>query len=336
MGKLDDYRNSNIPYVTLVKKCKEWGIEVRETEGQSFNVQIPSTEDLEKARLQKGVDCTRYTYTSITPLAVIEKFNTFVGLNEPVYDIDLSLGNGGVWNITVTKYYQKPILEGHSEPDEVDYGSDGEGNIDYDDWSTQKTAKVTAEKWYLAWEDVTDYPPFAQYGVQYISPSTLTAYVKLKQGFKPGDMISIPASAYPRPIKSYSQQQPIIPDHPIPDPGYNEVLQLLYQEKVLILVHTWSKQWVISKSHFKANKELEDMTEKEHEEYDKRGILVSTLCRPNEDGNRRENRDGTVTVESNSYTVTRTWTFKKEWKNVDKGELPIGLKLVEPPMDPNP
>lgn len=111
---------------------------------------------------------------------------------------------------------------------------------------------------------------------------------------------------------------------------------ILLKEKILILIHSWSKQWVISKGRFK--KQYEDMTAEEKEYYDKKDVLVSTQCRGNEDGELGNEVDerGERIRESETYTVTRTWTYATPWDESSKSSVPRGLKLKEPPKNPQP
>lgn len=58
-----------------------------------------------------------------------------------------------VFRITITD-------SGTSADESKDYGSDGYGNTDYDDWTMQRHARKKEKKYMLVYEDAKDWPPF--------------------------------------------------------------------------------------------------------------------------------------------------------------------------------
>ncbi len=341
----------NIPFVDVEKPIKAWGSagEMLATTGATVVTQVPSDEELKAAKLQRSGESTSYTFTTPNYNEVISSFNTYAEYGQPAYDITATEGNGGIWTVVVQKTTQVRIIEGREHEDDVDYGSDGEGNINYDDWTTKRKSKIVDERWFLEWDDVKNWPPFAKYGKQWIDPWTLKAYKLLVDGghFE-GDLVTMAIKGvdYTMPINMFEQET--IPDGMSDDeaavflqqlnpPGTaKEAYYTLLKGQLLILVHTWSKQWVISKYRFKT--EYDDMTEEEKEEYDNKGILITTQVRGNEDGKETKEMDehGVPITESNTYTVTRTWTDRKIWDKSMVNKLPIGMKLKEPAKNPEP
>lgn len=168
-----------------------------------------------------------------------------------------------MWSASVIKTTLRVKIESHESEDDVDYGTDGQGNIDYDDWSTQRKAKITTDKWYLEWDDVKNWPPFAQYGVQWIDPWTLAAYREMCNGGKLlGALVTITAfdgTPQTHPLRDFVHTTDLeakgILDHDdyinfLIDVNGNGDLgltrhtrayQRLWEETALVLVHTWSK-----------------------------------------------------------------------------------------------
>lgn len=348
-------KNENVPFVSSEKIIKSWNVGNRESTGGSISIQRPTDEELDRAKLQLGSEPTNYTFTTRDISIISTQFNAYPDNGEPAYVINATEGEGGVYTVNVTTYTLVPVIEGSEHEDDVDYGTDGggggggEGDIDYSDWTTVKNAKVTDERWFLEWDDVKNWPPFSKYGIQWIDPWTLKAYKLLVDSSRhEGDLVTMAIKGvdYTMPINMFEQET--IPEGMTDDeaavfmqqlnpPGTaKEAYSILRKEKVLTLVHTWSKQWVISKTRFKH--QFDDMTEKEKEEYDNKGILVSTQVRGNEDGKVTKEMDeqGNPIIESKTYTVTRTWTDRKIWDKSMVNKLPIGMKLKEPEKNPKP
>lgn len=229
--------------------------------------------------------------------------------------------------------------------EEADFGSDGEGNIDYDDWTMKRDKQLNNDEWKLEWEDVRNFLPFANYGTQLIDPWTLAAYKLLVDGdhFE-GDIVTINVQGTDKTdkISSFSQ----ITDHSSID-GWNigdinpvsrssTAYAKLMKGKVLVLTHSWSEQWVVSAKKFeKMQDEMDELTGTQKLKYQEMlsegKIMVSTTGRGNADG---PVKDGEKT--SKTYTITRTFTHKEEFTASSKSKIPHGLKLKVPEKEPNP
>lgn len=358
----DDIKNENIPFVDVEKPIKSWGTagNILETTGSTLFVQSPTDEELKAAKLEKGSDSTTYTFTTDNTNEVIAAFTSYAEKDQPCYEITGTEQQGGIWNVQIIKTILKNVIEGQESEDDVDYGTDGEGNIDYDDWSTQRKAKITNDKWYLEWDDVKNWPPFSQYGVQWIDTWTLAAYKEMCNGGKLlGDLVEITAfdkTPHILPLRDFVHTTDLetkgVLDHDdyinfLTDVNGNGDLGLtrhtyaykrLWEETCLVLVHTWSKQWVISKQRFRMN--FENMTEDEQEFMDtNKGVLVTTECQGNEDGKETREMDesGNPIIDSKTYTVTRTWTWKRLWDKSMVQQIPIGMtfKVPEKPKKEN-
>lgn len=297
--KADDIKNENIPFVDVTKPIKSWGSggAVTETTGATRYVQSPTDAELEAHQLEKGSQTTSYEYTTDNPDELIAEFIGLPEVGWPCYEITLTEEAGGIWRGQVVKTTLRVKIEGRESEDDVDYGSDGEGGIDYDDWTTQRKAKITTDKWWLEWDDVKNWPPFAQYGVQWIDPWTLAAYREMVNGGKLlGDLVTITAfdmTPHTLPLRDFVHTTDLeskgILDHDdyvtfLTDVNgggdlgltrHTRAYQRLWEETCLVLVHTWSKEWVISEQRFRIG--YEDMTEDEREYMDiNKGVLVTT------------------------------------------------------------
>lgn len=153
------------PFKDSEKPIKHWGVETRQSTGATYQNQFPSDKELDANQLQKGGDPITYTFTGKAPAAVVSHYrSTGIGLGLPVYSISATEGNGGIWTINIQEEKQVVKIEGRTHEEDVDYGSDGQGNIDYDDWTMQRQAKVSDDRWFLRWDDIKNWPPFAKNG----------------------------------------------------------------------------------------------------------------------------------------------------------------------------
>lgn len=209
LEKTFNIKNENIPFVSSDKTIKSWNVENRESTGGTINIQRPTNEELERAKLQLGSDYTNYTFTTRDISVITTQFNAYPENGEPAYVINATEGEGGVYTVNVTTYTQVPVIEGREHEDDVDYGTDGDGNIDYSDWTTIRRAKVTDERWFLEWDDVKNWPPFSKYGIQWIDPWCLKAYKLLVDGghFE-GDLVTMAIKGvdYTMPINMFEQE----------------------------------------------------------------------------------------------------------------------------------
>lgn len=258
---------------------------------------------------------------------------TLSGRGQPVFDIQV---------------VEQSILmcpRGSTPKEEADFGSDGEGNTDYDNWTMQRNKQLTHHSFQLKWDKTLNWLPFSLYGKQLIDPWTLAAYQKLvKGGCLEGDVYTcyINGNEETWPLNMFVQ----ITDHSDVD-GWNisdinpvsrssVAYKKLWEEKVLILIHTWSEQWVISKSYAKKHEDKEiPLTNEQKSKYksdiDKGKIVVSTSVKGNQDG---PEKDGEKT--DRTFTVTRSFTTKELWTPGLKAKIPVGYMLKEPERDPNP
>lgn len=260
---------------------------------------------------------------------------TLSGRGQPVFDIQV---------------IEQSILmcpRASTPKEEADFGSDGEGNTDYDNWTMQRNKQLTEHSFQLKWDKTLNWLPFSLYGKQLIDPWTLAAYQKLvKGGCLEGDVFTGvfggEQGETTMPLNQYIQ----ITDHSDVD-GWNisdinpisrssVAYKKLWEEKVLVLVHSWSEQWVVSKSYFEKYKGAEiPLTNEQRSKYqsdiNKGKIQVSTSGKGNNDGPVKE---GVKT--SKTYTITRTFTTKELWTAGAKAKLPKGLELEEPERDPSP
>lgn len=140
-----DILNDNIPFVDVVKPIKGWGVNggITETTGATRYVQSPTEEELEAAHLERGSQSTSYEYTTDNPEQLIAAFTSYPEAGQPCYEITLTEQEGTIWHGNVVKTILRVKIEGREGEDDVDYGTDGDGNIDYDDWTTQRKAKIT-------------------------------------------------------------------------------------------------------------------------------------------------------------------------------------------------
>ena len=251
-------------------------------------------------------------------------------------------------SVTVHEIQMNP--RGETPKEAADFGSDGEGNPDYGEWSMKNDEKVTDDKWSIVWEDTTAWPPFAYMGKQLIDPWCLSAYKLITDGGRfVGDVVTMNVANVPCrwPINQFRQHTNHSADYG--KYGWNmgdlepiEVGSVAYkklmQGRMLVLTHTWSKQWVTSVKKYEKMKDGDPLTPEEEEDFNRRhkmgkgGLVVSTSARGNEDG---PVKSGVKT--SKTVTVTRTYTYKIPYDEDSKKLIPYGLKVSTPDSkDPEP
>lgn len=340
----------------VVKELKTWGT-VNTENGIGGHWQKPSTEALlfsqEDRQYELGGNSVTYSlkggYQDVYD--ILSEFPSTPGaLGARGVQITMTQTASPVADISVTVSQIKMKPRGETPKEEADYGSDGEGNTDYDNWSMKRKKQLINEKWSLVWEDTKNWMPFSWYGKQLIDPWTLAAYKMLADGgHLLGEVVVMAVSGQDKkqPLKEfvqttdhsseYAQQGWSIGDiNPI-SVGSKAFSQLM-KGKMLILVHTWSESWVVSKRKFEKMKDAEDeLTPEQKQKYEdkmaKDGLIVSTEGRGNNDG---EVNIQTGERQSNTYTITRTFTWKRPYDDATKSLIPRGLKLVEPPLEPEP
>lgn len=330
MGWLDD---------VSLKKIKSWGFMSAQV-GESKHVQIPSSrymKEFQPHSLKFSSDETTYTIQGDvhTVASVIGSFQSDAEEGDMGAMITVTKQSEVQYNIQVTAAELQYDIHGEEHEEDVDYGSDGEGNPDYEDWTMQKHMDLTKHEFKLVWEPATNWPPFQDgYGKQLMHPTTLAAYKYIADGGEPGDIITISGSM--RQVCDFTQPQGTQPTPAIPPPGKNWVLRWLLHEKRLVFIHTWSNEWVVSKKRAESKK-IEELTNTEKTKYMqggklKEGLSYSTVARGNMDGP----EDAFGNKKSRTYTVTRTWTYRILYTNAKYGDIPTGLQLVIPDKNPNP
>lgn len=330
MGWLDD--------VTL-KRVKSWGLTDLQV-GEGRHLQIPTSKymkEYEPHPLKFSDDTTTYTIQgdTNTVASIIGEFDDEAEPGDIGAQITVSRNSEVLYTINVTAAEVMTDIHGKEHEDDVDYGSDGEGNIDYDDWTMQKHEDLTKHEFKLVWEPATLWPPFMDgYGRQLIDPACLAAYKHIANGGEPGDVVTI--SGLTMMACEFTQPDWRQPTPAIPPPGKNWVLRWLLGEKRLVYIHSWSNEWVVSKKRAESGK-IEDLTDAEKAKYMsggslKTGLTVSTVAKGNSDGD----EDAFGNRDSKTYTVTRTWTYRILYTNAKYGDIPTGLQLVIPQKNPNP
>lgn len=324
---------------SLAKPVKSWGTTDLQV-GESQHLQIPSSrymKDYLPHPLKFSDDTTTYTVQgdSGTVSAIIGQFDDEAEPGDQGAQITVSRNSEVLYTIQVIVAELMVDIHGREHEEDVDYGSDGEGNLDYEDWTMQRSEDITKHEYKLVWEPATLWPPFMDgYGRQLMHPTTLAAYKYIADGGEPGDMLTISGSS--RLVCDFTQPEGMQTSPPIPPPGKNWVLRWLLGEKRLVFVHTWSNEWVVSKKRAESGK-IEDLTDAEKAKYMsggklKTGLTVSTVAKGNSDGD----EDAFGNRDSKTYTVTRTWTYRILYTQAKYGDIPKGLELVVPQKNPNP
>lgn len=324
---------------SLAKPVKRWGT-IDLQVGESQHLQIPTSKYLKDYKphpLKFSDDTTTYTIQgdTHTVASIIGSFQSDAEPGDQGAQITVSRNSEVLYTINVTVAELMVDIHGREHEEDVDYGSDGEGNPDYEDWTMQRSEDITKHEYKLVWEPATLWPPFMDgYGRQLMHPTTLAAYKYIADGGEPGDMLTISGSS--RLVCDFTQPDGMQTSPPIPAPGKNWVLRWLLGEKRLVFVHTWSNEWVVSKKRAESGK-IEDLTDAEKAKYMsggklKTGLTVSTVAKGNSDGD----EDAFGNRDSKTYTVTRTWTYRVLYTQAKYGDIPKGLELVVPQKNPNP
>lgn len=338
-----------------LKEIKQWGT-VDLANGTGGHWQKPTTDallnsDPDGGRTYSfGANTASYQYKGdlSTVYGILSQFPS--SPNVPgARGVDITLTQNGepLADISVSVHEIQMNARGSTQKEEADFGSDGEGNSDYDDWSMQKQKELVNDKWSLEWEDTKNWMPFSWFGKQLIDPWTLAAYKMLAEGKLLGDIVTMSVNGADKTdeLKSFTQVSDWSKEYGAqgwsmvelnPISVGSTAYKKLWDQKVLILKHTWSEEWVVSKRKFEKMKEAEeDLTPEQKQKYQdkmgKNGLIVSTEGRGNNDGP-VENGEKT----SKTYTITRTFTWKRPYEPGMKSLIPHGLKLVEPPKDPEP
>lgn len=237
-----------------LKPIKKFG-NLRSDSGSSIvgHWQKPKASYLEEQGWELGGDAVTYNYKGGESVVndILSRFPA-----EPTQaggkgvQVTLSQDGEPLGNISVTVLQVLMKPRGETPKEEADFGSDGEGNPDYDVWSMKNEKQLNNDTWKLEWDDVKNWLPFAYYGKQLIDPWTLAAYKLLVDGdhFE-GDIVTMADASGERTqaIKNYQQTT----DHSSVEGWYmndinpvsrgSRAYKLLMEDKVLILTHSWSE-----------------------------------------------------------------------------------------------
>lgn len=337
----------------VLKELKKWGT-INIQNGGGGHWQKPSKDELlnhfEDRQFELGGNSATYQYKGgyQTVYDILSQFPSSPGaVGAKGVQITMTQTGEPLADISVNVLQIKMKPRGERPKEEADFGSDGEGNIDYDEWSMKRNKQLVMDKWSLEWEDTKNWMPFSWFGKQLIDPWALAAYQKLKQGKLLGDVVTMTFEGADKrdELKTFIQRSDWSGEYAQqgwkmtdinPISVGSTAYKKLWDEKVLILKHTWSEEWVVSKKKFVKMKQAEeDLTPEQKQKYQdkmgKNGLIVATEGRGNNDGP-EENGEKT----SDTYTITRTFTWKRPYEQSMKSLIPHGLQLVEPEKDPNP
>lgn len=273
----------------------------------------PTDEELQAAKLEKNGDTYTLEYTTNNPAELQAEFTSYPEKGKYAYDLDFTAEAGGIYRVTVTATKMRYIIEGRDHEEEVDYGSDGEGNIDYADWTMERQAnRSKVKKYAVVWEEAREWPPF-KYGSKYLIPEDVwVGMLALLKGFKPGDEFMWEGRKVTACTVSGTGYNPDIKF----DPTYLE-----FGKRKKIFVTTETRSWVVSsvgmrKGHLYADeKRVEDKRMKKLK-------WVSLGIAGNRDG--KMGRDGEPT--NATYTVTETTTIKEPYTGQ---KIPHGYTLED-------
>lgn len=282
------------------KPTKSWGSGGEET-ATSWFVQRPSELDLKLAELKFSADSTTETY-DVTDEEAAARLAAWVV--QPIIGgtggtMSYSRSGSPIGQLTVTTHTLIDVLNGSEPLDEVDVGSDGEGGVDPDVWSTAKDKKQVKDEYRIERDDVTHWPPFMDHGKQLMDPEQVTAYKLLIGGKKPGDVFEM--GGVVKALKDTGA-------------GYDDNYFNLLKGKVLIWKHITEESWVISN---KAHALKYDPGDKAKEETLPDGTFISTICKEN-------NGDKDRPQQKKTWTVTRTTTRTELYSGQ---EVPKGATL---------
>lgn len=284
------------------KPTKSWGSGGEET-ATSWFVQRPSELELKLAELKFSADSTTETYDVTDEEAAARLaawvVQPFIGGTGGT--MSYSRSGSPLGQLTVTTHTLIDVLNGSEPLDEVDYGSDGEGGVDPEVWSTAKNRKTISDKYLIEKDDVTHWPPFMEYGHQLMDPKKVTAYKLLIDGNKPGDVFTLGGT--PMQLKDTGA-------------GYDTNYFNLLKGEVLVFKEIWEVSWVISN---KAHASKYDPGDPEKTVQLPKGWVMSTICKEN-------NGDKDRAQTKKSWTVTRTFVHTELFAGQ---QVPKGAELYD-------
>lgn len=288
------------------KPTKAWG-DLSSQTGYSFFVQRPTADEMAEYTERTGLELHfgRALGTVSFDMTLVEA-QAFAAAWHPQA---IAGGEGGTMTfsqnasplgtLTWSRVFLDSTPVGEDVEDEVDYGSDGEGAVDFKVWSSAKNKKQVKDEYRIERDDVTHWPPFMEYGKQLMDPEQVTAYKLLIGGKKPGDVVSM--GGVVKALKDTGA-------------GYDENYFSLLKGKILIWKHITEESWVISN---KAHALKYDPGDKAKEETLPDGTFISTICKEN-------NGDKDRAQEKKTWTVTRTTTRTELYSGQ---EVPKGATL---------
>lgn len=298
----------------MEKPTKSWG-SLSAATGNAFFVQKPTEDELAEHKVKFGRSLGTETYDigAEEARAMADEWDPQPVIGGSGGTMTFSQNASPLGTLTVSRFLIINAPVGNETEDDVDYGSDGEGGVDSEVWSTAKNRKTTRNSYRIEKDDVTHWPPFMEYGTQLMGPEQVAAYKLLIDGHKPGDVFSFGGS--PKQLKDTGA-------------GYDDNYFLLLKGEVLIFKEIWETSWVISN---KAHASKYDPGDPEKGEQLPDGWYMSTICRENGGGKDRQPQ------EPKSWTVTRTMVHTELYvgQTVPEGAELYDVRTSAPESDSN-
>ena len=287
----------------MEKPTKSWG-SLSAATGSAFFVQKPTEDELAEHEVKFGRSLGTETYdiTAEEARAMADEWDPQPIIGGQGGTMSFTQNASPLGTLTVSRFLIVNAPVGEDAEDDVDYGSDGEGGVDPEIWSTAKNKVQVKDSYRIERDDVTHWPPFMSYGHQLMDPETVTAYKLLIGGHKPGDVFTFGGVAMQ--LKDTGA-------------GYDNNYFALLKGKILIWKHITEESWIISN---KAHASKYDPGDKAKEEQLPDGTFISTICRENNGAKDR------APQAKKSWTVTRTTTRTEIYSGQ---EAPEGAELFD-------
>lgn len=290
-----------------LKEMKKWGTIGDMGSSVDGHWQKPTDRELRKNKMQLGNNSSSYTFRGgmAEVSDILGQFpGTIVPGTNKAVTVDYKQNNHPVGTINVTVYNLAPVPSGE-EPEEVkDYGTDGEGGVDYDNWTMERQSRQKETKYKIIFEPARDWPPFKFGDKILLNPKELwRSYRAIQEGHRPGDIVTV-------------EGQRTLVQH-VGSGHFKEVKKDTVYEKfidrVKVLVKVTSRSWKVSASAVEHNRIYHhDTPPKPVSNYKLKWVTVSIQGNRDDDSSTEENpRSKTYTVTESTYEKS---LYKEGWK----------------------
>lgn len=276
-----------------LKEVKKWGTFGGSSSSTDGFWQKPTDRELRKGKMQLGNDITSYSFKGgmETVQSILGQFPSTVVPGAKAVQVSYSQNGQPVGDIQVTVYTLEPVHEHEELEEPKDYGTDGEGNIDYDNWTMEGLARDKETRYQIVWEPAYEWPPFKLGGKILTKPEEVwIGYYAILKGYKPDDTVEYKGKKV--------KVQHIGSGH------YKEIAKNNIFEKfaanIKILVKITTRKWKASKTAVEHGRIYAHNVQKVVNKHKVKWVTITA------EGNRDDASDTESHHRSKTYTVTET------------------------------